>query len=206
MYIHVHPYNTHIHICVASTVSCPPTAARGKSAIVRCMSAKEPCTYICVYIHTIHIYIYVSRPPCFFCLLQLAVHPQQRPVHPAKSPACMYMYIHTYNTYIYIYLCVALKYRSLLQNIVCFIGLFCKRDPYIQYIYTYMCRVHSVFFVTCRCWYGVATISRLLKILCLFCKRALKKRRYVAKETYNSKEPTDCSHPVQPPLSTVHPA
>jgi len=33
--------------------------------------------------------------------------------------------------------------------------------------------------------YGVATNSRLLKIIGLFCKRALQKRRYPAKETYN---------------------
>jgi len=32
---------------------------------------------------------------------------------------------------------------------------------------------------------GVATISRLLKIIGLFCKRALQNRRYCAKETYH---------------------
>jgi len=37
---------------------------------------------------------------------------------------------------------------------------------------------------------GVALISRLLKIVGLFCKRALQKRLYSAKETYNFKEPT----------------
>jgi len=37
--------------------------------------------------------------------------------------------------------------------------------------------------------YVVASISRLFKILGLFCKRALEKRRYSAKETYNSKDP-----------------
>jgi len=45
--------------------------------------------------------------------------------------------------------------------------------------------------------YGVATISRLLKIIGLFCKRALQKRLYSAKETYNLKEPTNRSHPIQ---------
>jgi len=40
----------------------------------------------------------------------------------------------------------------------------------------------------------VATISRLLKIIGLFCKTALQKRRYSAKETYNFKEPTNRSH------------
>jgi len=44
--------------------------------------------------------------------------------------------------------------------------------------------------------YGVATCSRLLKILGLFCKRALWKRRYSAKVAYNFKEPTNRSHPI----------
>jgi len=39
-------------------------------------------------------------------------------------------------------------------------------------------------------------MSRLLKIIGLFCKRALYKRRYSAKETYNFDEPTHCSHPA----------
>ena len=42
--------------------------------------------------------------------------------------------------------------------------------------------------------YGMATISRRLKIIGLFCKRALQKRRYSAKETYIFKEPTNQSH------------
>jgi len=46
-------------------------------------------------------------------------------------------------------------------------------------------------------WYGVATMSRLLKIIGLFCKRALQKRLYSAKETYNFKEPTNHSHPIR---------
>jgi len=42
--------------------------------------------------------------------------------------------------------------------------------------------------------HGVATISRLLEIIGLFCKRALYKRRYSAKETYIFQEPTTRSH------------
>ena len=45
-------------------------------------------------------------------------------------------------------------------------------------------------------WCGVATISRLLKITGLFCKRALPNRLYSAKETYDFKEPTHRSHPI----------
>jgi len=48
----------------------------------------------------------------------------------------------------------------------------------------------------CRGGYGVATISRLLKIIGLFCKRALQKRPFSAKETYTFKEPTNRSHPI----------
>jgi len=44
--------------------------------------------------------------------------------------------------------------------------------------------------------YGVATISWLLKIICLLCKRGLETRRYSAKETYDFKEPTNRSHSI----------
>ena len=44
--------------------------------------------------------------------------------------------------------------------------------------------------------YGLAWMSRLLQIIGLFCKRALSKRQYSAKETYDFKEPTNCSHPI----------
>ena len=42
--------------------------------------------------------------------------------------------------------------------------------------------------------YGVATISRLLKMIGVFCKRTLWKRRYSAEETYHFKAPTHRSH------------
>ena len=47
-----------------------------------------------------------------------------------------------------------------------------------------------------RVRYGVASVSRIDKIIGLFCKRALQKRRYSAKETYNFIDPTDRSHPI----------
>jgi len=64
-----------------------------------------------------------------------------------------------------------------------------------EYIWIYMdesCHVRMTL-RTCMS-YGVATMSRLLKIMGLFCKRALQNRRYSAKETYNFKEPTNRSH------------
>ena len=50
-----------------------------------------------------------------------------------------------------------------------------------------------IYFIYNIC-YGAATSSMLLKIIGLFCKRALQKKLYSAKETYNSKEPTNRSH------------
>jgi len=44
--------------------------------------------------------------------------------------------------------------------------------------------------------YGVATVSRLFKMIGLFCKRALYKRLYSTKETYNFKEPTNVSQTI----------
>jgi len=44
--------------------------------------------------------------------------------------------------------------------------------------------------------YGVATISRMLKNIGLFCKRALQKRPVFCKETYIFKHPTHRSHPI----------
>ena len=49
--------------------------------------------------------------------------------------------------------------------------------------------------------YGVAISSRLVKIINLFCKRPLQKRRYSAKETCKFKEPTNGSHPISLVLS-----
>ena len=50
----------------------------------------------------------------------------------------------------------------------------------------------------------VASISRLLNIIGLFCKRALQKRRYPAKETYDFKDPTNRSHPIHRCADTTH--
>jgi len=47
-------------------------------------------------------------------------------------------------------------------------------------------------------WYGVATISRMLKNIGLFCKRALQKRPVFCKETCIFKHLTHRSHPIEP--------
>jgi len=45
-------------------------------------------------------------------------------------------------------------------------------------------------------WYGVATISRLLKIISLFCRIWSFLCGSFTKETYNFKEPINRSHPI----------
>ena len=44
--------------------------------------------------------------------------------------------------------------------------------------------------------YGVALVSRIDKIIGLFCKRALQKGEYSAQETCDFIDPTDRSHPI----------
>ena len=59
-------------------------------------------------------------------------------------------------------------------------------------IYIYICSYgHNLI-----CLYGLATISRLLKIIGLFCKISSLLQGSFAKETYNFKEPTNRSHPI----------
>jgi len=68
---------------------------------------------------------------------------------------------------------------------------------YMYYVCMYECFMiiaHSKTLM--RYMYGVAPSSRLLKIVGLFCKRALLNRWYSAKMTCNFKEPTNRSHPI----------
>jgi len=63
---------------------------------------------------------------------------------------------------------------------------------YFSYLIFFICASNMK--NSCHIWcIHRATISTLLKIVGLFCKRALQKRLYSAKETYNFKEPTNRS-------------
>jgi len=79
---------------------------------------------------------------------------------------------------------------------VCVCVRVCVCVPVCAWCQHYLCvfEWRSPIPVTTLTWYGVATISRLIKIIGLFCKRALWKKRYSAKETYNFGEPTNHSH------------
>jgi len=63
-----------------------------------------------------------------------------------------------------------------------------------------MCYIHMryglhIIHITCST-YGVATISRLLKIIGLFYRISFLSQGSFAKETYDFKEPTTCSYPI----------
>jgi len=64
---------------------------------------------------------------------------------------------------------------------------------FFKYAFWLACNihVHSIW----RAW-GVATISRMLKNIRLFCKRVLQKRPIFCKETYVFQHPTHRSHPI----------
>jgi len=70
----------------------------------------------------------------------------------------------------------------------------CRRRRRIWSILTFPQHVHI--FCNKSPYYGDASISRLLQMIGFFCKRALLKRRYSAKEMYDFKEPTHRSHPI----------
>jgi len=87
---------------------------------------------------------------------------------------------------------LAYAYTSLLQVsfVFTYVSFECMAIP------TGCCWSSSLAHISISFIYGVDTCSRLLKIIGLFCKRALWKRRYSAKGTYNFKEPTNRSHPI----------
>jgi len=100
----------------------------------------------------------------------------------------VYIYIHKHitNMYIYRYGCGAFRICT-----YTYIYMYIYICIYNMYIYK-----HTIVAFYHGC-YGMATISRLLKITGLFCKRALLKRLYSAKEPYDFKKPTNRSHPIR---------
>jgi len=68
----------------------------------------------------------------------------------------------------------------------------------------HICTRPYVYFNIHHSQYGVATISRLLKIVGLFCRISSLLQGSFAKETYNFKEPTNRSHPIRDIYSYIH--
>ena len=80
------------------------------------------------------------------------------------------------------------------RGIVCIQGV--QSLAFSQSVHIYICIYVRILSWLLQYVYEVASSSRLLKITGLFCKRALLKRRYSAKDTYDFKEPTNRSHPI----------
>jgi len=126
---------------------------------------------------------------------------------------CIYIYIYIcIHTYMYIY-----KYVYMYIYISIHIYNYVYIWLYIGYIYIYSWCAHCEhwaenadgakvdFCLYCHIWtkhesctYVVATISRLLKIIGLFCRISSLLLGSIAKETYNFKKPTNRSHLIPP--------
>ena len=95
---------------------------------------------------------------------------------------------------IYTHTCICI-FVHILKYVYVYLYLYI--DMYI-YMYIYI-NIHISWTedaASARYVYGVSMISSLLKILGLFCKRALQKRLHSAKTTYHCKEPTNPSQPI----------
>jgi len=160
--------------------------------------------YTHIFIH-VHIYIYIHIHIFAYSHIHMCAHISGRnavsEVLEQTPLTCVYIYIYTkkyiyahmfINTYIYIYIYI-------------YIHIYTEVCTYI-YIYTHMRCAHIYIYIhihfTDMCTpqveisYGVALVSRIDKIIGLFCKRALQKSQYSAKETYNFIDPTNRSHPI----------
>ena len=158
--------------------------------------------YICIHVYNIQIYSYV----CIYIYVYICIY------------ACIYMYIYIY-IYMFVYVCMGLRVMRRIYIYIYIVYVYL-----ITCVYVYVCvcvRVnlshfiqvkHTVSFFFCihtyiHVWmytyvYNISGMGGLwlvgsikFKIIGLFCKRALQKRRYSTTETCNSIDPTDRSHP-----------
>jgi len=105
---------------------------------------------------------------------------------------CIYVYIYIH-IYIYTYICTHTYVH--INIYIC---------TYI-YIHLYLYDVSKYIRICLHTYtYGVATISRLLRIMGLFCRIQSLLQGSFAKETYNFKEPTNRSHPIFMYMSHAH--
>ena len=127
--------------------------------------------HICVWcIHIRHLHTYIYTYICIYLHICIHIH-----IH-IHIHICIYAYTYTY------------IYTHIYTHIFTYVHI----NVWHTYKQMYICIHNDV--KTYK--YGVATISRRLKIIGLFCKRAICKRQYLAKETCNSKEPTNRSQPI----------
>jgi len=139
--------------------------------------------YLFIYVYTyIHIYIYMHIYIHIFIYMYTCMHEMMHADELTTENTFSYV---AHDSFIYVTRLIYIHIRDTTD-------LHMQHDSCIRATWlTQMCAL---------CWMGaicgVAAISRIPKIIGLFCKRALWKRRYSAKETCHFKEPTNRSHPI----------
>ena len=117
---------------------------------------------------------------------------------------CVYTYLDTY-TYVYrcIYICVYIHTHAhayIRINVYIHIPICIHLYVYIN-IYIHSIKISCEYTQKC---YGVVTSIRLLNIIGLFCRIQSLLQGSFAKETYNFKEPTNCSLPMGATRQHLH--
>jgi len=109
----------------------------------------------------------------------------------------LYIHIHIYT---YVYICTRTLYEQARLPAGGYISIQCIHMCSFQYVYIlkYIYKCIRIYEYTNKCvyWYGVASASRIDKIIGLFCKGTLQKKEYSAQETYNLIDPTNQSHRI----------
>ena len=129
-------------------------------------------TYICVHIH-IYTYIYI------YIYIYICIH-------------IIYIYIYINRFHIHIYTIYIASGRLDISNRPTRNPKCVQKKHFPYFVALHVLKAQNA--VVQMISHGVATISSLLTIISLFCKRVLQKRRYSAKETYSFKRPTNRSH------------
>jgi len=164
-----------------------------------------PCVAVCcsvLQLHVLHFHVYMHELfilfKCIYKIMYVYIHLYYKHVGNCVCTRywdllltcvclyiylCVYLFIYIYiYKYMYIYMCVYICLYMYQYINICIHICTCMYVLY-WYIYFYL----NDLFLTCVhvsidteyvcvCEYGVATSSRLLEIIGLFCKRALQKR------------------------------
>ena len=153
-----------------------------------CCSVLQMCWRTCARLHVRHALMYATHVRCVAHVC-IAWHTCAHPLCVCGISTCEHLHcVCGVSISANLYICTVCVPSAHLY------GVSFAKEPYerddILHIYTFpltCAHLHCVYRASHD--YKVATMSRLLKIIGLFCKRALWKRRYSAKETYNLKEP-----------------
>jgi len=129
------------------------------------------CKYICVF---------ACACACMMCHALLPSDSEWQ-----TYVCCMYMYMYSRTS-----VCVSIS--------VCVCLCVCVYMMYVRCAHTAAAEWPQMvdLCVLLCCMHGVATISRLLKIIGLFCRIQFLLYGSFAKETYNFEDPTNRSHPI----------